>query len=47
MEDVTCLPRIAQALLDRGYAESDVRKVLGGNVLRVMGEVLGAPAAGP
>jgi membrane dipeptidase len=47
MEDVTCLPRIAQALLDRGYAESDVRKVLGGNVLRVMGEVVGAPAAGP
>ncbi|MDB4905827.1 MAG: hypothetical protein JWO05_611 [Gemmatimonadetes bacterium] len=36
MEDVTRLPRIAQALLDRGYSEADVKKVLGGNMLRVM-----------
>ncbi|GAC1644776.1 MAG: hypothetical protein NVS4B6_17950 [Mycobacterium sp.] len=40
MEDVTKLPRIAQALLDRGYSDDDVRKVLGGNMLRVMHEVL-------
>jgi membrane dipeptidase len=40
MEDVTGLPRIAQALLDRGYADDDVRKVLGGNMLRVMTQVL-------
>ncbi len=39
MEDVTRLPRIAQALLDRGYSEGDVKKVLGGNMLRVMGQV--------
>jgi membrane dipeptidase len=46
MEDVTRLPRIAQALLDRGFSESDVRKILGGNMLRVMTRVLdgaGAP----
>ena len=36
MEDVTRLPRIAQALLDRGYSEADVRKIIGGNMLRVL-----------
>ena len=40
MEDITRLPRIAQALLDRGYSEDDVRKILGGNMLRVMDAVL-------
>ena len=33
------LPRITQGLLDRGYSEEDIRKILGGNVLRVFGEV--------
>jgi membrane dipeptidase len=36
MEDVTRLPRIVQALLDRGWSDDDVRKFLGGNLLRVM-----------
>jgi membrane dipeptidase len=36
MEDVTMLPRLAQALLDRGYAEADIKKILGGNMLRVL-----------
>jgi membrane dipeptidase len=40
MEDVTRLPRIAQALLDRGYSESDVKKILGGNMLRVLDQVM-------
>jgi membrane dipeptidase len=40
MEDVTRLPRIAQALLDRGWSEDDVKKMLGGNMLRVMTRVL-------
>ncbi|MGH7627117.1 MAG: dipeptidase [Gemmatimonadaceae bacterium] len=40
MADVTELPRLAQALLDRGYSESDVTKILGGNMLRVMEQVL-------
>jgi membrane dipeptidase len=40
MEDVTRLPRIAQALLDRGYSDGDVAKMLGGNMLRVMTRVL-------
>ena len=44
MEDVTRLPRIAQALLDRGYSESDVQKILGGNMMRVMSRVLDGAA---
>jgi membrane dipeptidase len=28
-------PRVTQGLLDRGYSEADVQKVLGGNLLRV------------
>jgi len=39
MEDVSKLPRITQALLERGYSEGDVRKILGENTLRLMAEV--------
>ncbi len=47
MLDVTHLPNIAQALLDRGYSDEDVGKVLGGNMLRVMGVVLDRPTPDP
>ena len=33
------LPKITQALLDRGYQDEDIRKILGGNLLRVMKDV--------
>src|SRR5246127_448280 len=33
------LPKITQALLGRGYNEDDIRKILGGNTLRVFTEV--------
>jgi membrane dipeptidase len=33
------LPKITQALLDRGYSAGDIHKILGGNVLRVFKEV--------
>jgi membrane dipeptidase len=39
MEDVTHLPQITNALLEKGYSESDIQKILGGNTLRVMQEV--------
>src|SRR5579859_540585 len=39
MEDATKLPQITEALLRKGYSEQDVRKILGENTLRVMGEV--------
>jgi len=41
IRDVTDLPKITQALLDRGYSESEVKKILGGNFLRVLREVTG------
>jgi len=33
------LPKITQALLDRGYKADDIKKILGGNVLRVFRQV--------
>ena len=39
MEDATGLPKITEALLRKGYAEGDIRKILGENTLRVMAEV--------
>jgi membrane dipeptidase len=39
MEDVSQLPHITDALLKKGYSESDIRKILGGNTLRVMEQV--------
>ncbi len=39
MEDVSQIPKITEALLRKGYAERDIRKILGENLLRVMGEV--------
>lgn len=39
MEDATHLPQITNALLTKGYSESDVQKILGGNTLRVLGQV--------
>jgi membrane dipeptidase len=39
MDSAADLPKITQALLDRGYSADDIRKVLGGNLLRVFREV--------
>jgi membrane dipeptidase len=36
MDDVTCLPNITRELLKRGYSVPDVKKILGGNFLRVL-----------
>jgi membrane dipeptidase len=36
MEDCSKLPKLTEALLRRGYSEDDIRKILGGNTLRVM-----------
>jgi membrane dipeptidase len=39
MEDATKLPQITNALLEKGYSEGDVKKILGENTLRVMADV--------
>jgi membrane dipeptidase len=39
MQDVTHIPQITDALLKKGYSESDIRKILGENTLRVLSEV--------
>jgi len=36
LEDVTTYPKITQELLRRGYSKRSVKKILGGNVMRVM-----------
>jgi membrane dipeptidase len=36
MEDCSHLPQITEALIRKGYSDDDIRKILGGNLLRVM-----------
>src|SRR6201998_2632113 len=36
MEDASKLPKITEALMRKGYSDGDIRKILGGNLLRVM-----------
>lgn len=36
LEDVTTYPKITEELLRRGYSKKSVKKILGGNVMRVM-----------
>jgi membrane dipeptidase len=46
MEDASKFPLITEGLLRRGYSEADIRKILGGNTLRVMDDVARASACG-
>ena len=39
MENASMLPKITEALMQEGYSEGDVRKILGENTLRVMTDV--------
>src|SRR5437763_10698942 len=39
MEDVSKLPAIREELKRRGYSESDIRKIMGENLMRVFAEV--------
>jgi membrane dipeptidase len=39
MDSAADLPKITQALLDRGYSAEDIKKILGGNLLRVFSQV--------
>ena len=39
MEDTSRMPRITEELVRRGYSDTDVKKILGGNLLRLFEEV--------
>jgi len=39
LEDVSKMPAITKELLERGYSEASIRKILGGNFMRVFREV--------
>jgi membrane dipeptidase len=39
LEDISKLPNLTQGLVDRGYSTETIRKILGGNYLRVLSEV--------
>ncbi|NLT41388.1 MAG: membrane dipeptidase [Anaerolineae bacterium] len=41
LEDATHLPLVTRGLLERGYSEGDVRKILGENTFRVLQDTIG------
>ncbi len=45
LKDVSSYPTLIEGLLERGYSEDDVVKILGGNLLRVWREVEAAAAS--
>lgn len=40
LHDVTCMPHLAEALLQRGYSSNDVSGIMGGNWMRLLNKVL-------
>ena len=38
MEDVSCYPRLTDELLSQGYSPEQIRKIMGGNVIRALRE---------
>ena len=41
LEDISKMPALQRALQSRGYSEADIRKIMGGNFMRVIREVVG------
>ena len=41
LEDVSKMPALVAVLLKRGFAQADLKKILGENLLRVVREVVG------
>ncbi|MFM9500714.1 membrane dipeptidase [Streptomyces galilaeus] len=35
LKDVSSYPNLVQGLMDRGYSDKDIKKILSGNMLRV------------
>ena len=40
IEDVSQMPNITQELLERGYTPDDIRKIWGGNLMRVFDQAI-------
>ncbi|MCA8904247.1 MAG: membrane dipeptidase, partial [Hyphomonas sp.] len=47
MEDVSFLPKVTERLLAEGYTEDDLRKIWGGNLMRVLRQAEEAREAVP
>ena len=45
IEDISKIPNIVRGLMERGFSDEDILKILGGNTLRVMREVEAAAKA--
>jgi membrane dipeptidase len=41
LEDVSQMPNITRELVNRGYSEENIKKILGGNFMRVFKQVCG------
>ena len=39
MEDISKIPNLVRGLMERGFSDADIEKILGGNTLRVMRDV--------
>jgi membrane dipeptidase len=39
MEDISKIPNLVRGLMERGFSDDDILKILGGNTLRVMRQV--------
>ena len=41
LEDASRMPRLTEGLAERGYSPETIRKILGGNFLRVFRQIMG------
>jgi membrane dipeptidase len=46
IEDVSKIPNLVRGLMERGFSDDDILKILGGNTLRVMRQVEAAAKNG-
>jgi membrane dipeptidase len=46
MEDISKIPNLVAGLIDRGFSDDDILKILGGNTMRVMKEIEQAAGRG-
>jgi membrane dipeptidase len=45
LDDVSCFPLITKSLMERGYSKKDIKKILGGNFIRVFRQVQSSKTA--